>query len=1542
MNNPAASYHGDEIAIIGMTGRFPGAGSLDAFWRNLRDGVESVSFYSDEELLAAGVHPALLAHPNYVKAGSPLENFELFDATFFGFSPREAEIMDPQHRLFLECAWEALESAGYNPEKYPDRIGVYASASSNGYLLYLYSNLQALADINGLQIAIGTDKDHLATRVSYKLNLKGPSVGVQTTCSSSLVAVHLACQSLLNGECEMVIAGGATVKVPQRRGYVYEENGITSPDGHCRTFDAKARGTFSGNGVGVVVLKRLAEALDDGDTIHAVIKGSAVNNDGSVKIGYTAPSVPGQAEVIAEALAAARVGAETISYVEAHGTGTPLGDPIEIAALRKVYEAATEKRGFCAIGSVKTNIGHLDVTAGIAGLIKTVLALKHKRLPPSLHFEQANPQIDFAASPFYVGTKLSEWEAREWPRRAGVSSFGIGGTNAHVIVEEAPPPVAISEPSRPHHLLIVSAKTERALEAATQRLSGYLKQHEDARLADVAYTLQVGRAAFSHRRVLVCEGPNDAIDALETLRPEHVQTGITEFGDPAVAFMFPGQGAQRINMTRELYQAEPIFRQHVDHCAELLAPELGLDLRTVFYREEEDAEGAARQLDQTCLTQPALFVVEYALAHLWMAWGIRPAAMLGHSIGEYVAACLAGVFSLEDALRTVAMRGRLMQQLEGGAMLAIDLPESAARLVSGNELALAAINGVESCVVSGPLTAVEDVARQLAQKGVACKRLLTSHAFHSAMMQPAVGPFVDHLRSIALSAPSISFISNVTGTWITAEEATDPDYWGKHLRQTVRFADGLTALLEEPSRVLLEVGPGQSLSGLARRHPRRAVEQKVLSSSPRANNKEPEDAFLLKTLGQLWLSGLTVDWNGFQSGWRHRRLPLATYPFERESYWIAPAQPQGDSRRDHEVFVKKPDIADWFYSPSWKRSGSPALGAPEDPADEATTWLIFTDKTGLGSAIVEGLKREGRAVFSVNAGERFAQLDDKTYTINPQHLADYGLLLEELSTVDGLPDKVLHLWGVTPPGDEGEDIEHLEEYQYRGFYSLLFLAQALEERGLRRPLRLAVVSSDMQEVMGRERLCPAKATVLGACRVIPQEFRHITCCSIDLESPPAERGWEEELIEDLMAELKVAPTSALIAYRGRHRWVQSFGAVRLAESNTHTLLREGGTYLITGAYGGIGLVLAEHLARTKRAKLILVGRSTNLPAREDWPAWLAAHDEQDQLSQTIKTIQLMEAAGAEVLSVNADVTDLEQMREVRERALERFGAIHGVVHAAGVAGGGIIELKSEEMAARVMAPKVKGTLVLEALFGEAKLDFLLLCSSLNSILGGIGQIDYCAANAFLDAFAHRHANRRGVKTISVNFDVWKEVGMAVNTETPASRKDIHESTLLHGIKSEEGARIFSRILSHPMPQVLVSTLDFFARLKLVSEARASRQEDQGQSLPYKPKHGRPALSNSYVSPASELERAVVETLQGVLGIDQVGLEDDFFELGGDSLLATRVATRLRETFGVNLPLRNIFEAPTAERLSRMIEEAREAEATPAPDRASASAEGRAT
>src|ERR1051325_5141272 len=666
-----------DIAVIGMAGRFPGAKSVAEFWRNLTDGVESVSFFSDEELLQAGVDAAQLEDANYVKAGAVVEAIEDFDASFFGFTPREAEMMDPQHRLFLEHAWAALENAGYAAEKYAGRVGVFAGESFNSYLLNnLLPHRELIESVGTFQTLIGNDRDHLTTQTAYRMNLKGPCVNVQTACSTSLVALHLACQSWLNQESDMALAGGVSVGAPQVQGAVYQEGSIVSPDGHCRAFDAHAAGTVKGNGVGVVVLKRLSDALADGDTIEAVIKGSAINNDGSLKVGYTAPSVEGQAGVIEEALAVAGVEPETVSYVEAHGTGTALGDPIEIAALARAFGTSNGKSS-CAIGSVKTNIGHLDAAAGVVGLIKTVLALKHKQIPPSLHFKEPNPNIDFSATPFYVNTKLAAWEANGTPRRAGVSSFGIGGTNAHVVLEEPPQPEP-SGASRTQHLLTLSAKTPGALDKMTANLADYLREHPESNLADVAYTLQVGRRDFNHRRALVCLDTDDAVSALESAAADGQRLHTNSVGEEpgAVVFMFPGQGSQHVNMARELYESEPTFRAELDACAEMLRAHLGLDLREVLYPETGAAKAeATAALTQTYITQPALFVIEYALAKLYAEWGVQPSAMIGHSLGEFVAACLAGVFTLEDALKLVAVRGRLMQQMPTGAMLAVPLSE---------------------------------------------------------------------------------------------------------------------------------------------------------------------------------------------------------------------------------------------------------------------------------------------------------------------------------------------------------------------------------------------------------------------------------------------------------------------------------------------------------------------------------------------------------------------------------------------------------------------------------------------------------------------------------------------------------------------------------------------------------------------------------------------------------------------------------------------------------------------------------------------------
>ncbi|MBV9924426.1 MAG: acyltransferase domain-containing protein [Acidobacteria bacterium] len=892
-----AGEPGDALAVIGMAGRFPGARNIEEFWQNLRDGVESVTFFSDEELLAAGVASGVVGRAEYVKARGVLDDVELFDAGFFDFTSREATMTDPQHRLFLEHAWEAMERAGYAPGKFTERVGVFGGESLSSYFLhYLYTNPALIESAGELQTAIGNDHGHLANTVSYKLNLKGPALNVQTACSTSLVTVHLACQSLLHYECDMALAGGVSVSVPQTRGAFYQRDGIVSPDGHCRAFDAQARGTVKGSGVGVVLLKRLTDALAAGDTIQAVIKATAINNDGSVKVSYTAPSVGGQADVIAEALALAAVDPATVGYVETHGTGTALGDAIEIAALTRAFGVSSEARAACAIGSVKTNVGHLDAAAGVAGLIKTALALKHKQLPPSLHFEQANPNIDFSGSPFYVNTRLAEWRSDGRPRRAGVSSFGIGGTNAHVVLEEAPASRP-SDESAADKLLVLSAKTASALERVTDNLVKFLARHPEANLADVAYTLQVGRAEFGHRRALACRDVKDALGAFTAGDTNRVLTGRHEGGERQPVFMFPGQGGPCGNIIPGLYEGAPAFREQVDHCAEIVKSHLGLDLSGFLYAEGPEA---AEQPKQAELAQVLLFINEYALAAQWESWGVRPGAVVGHSLGEYAAACRAGVFSLPDALMLVAERGRLIQQLPHGAMLFVALSERDVEPLLHAELSLAASNGPTSCVLAGTFQAVARVERQLAEEGLHCQRLHTSHAFHSAMTEPALAPFLERVRQVELSAPHIPCLSGLTGTWMTADEATDPHYWVRHIRETVRFAAAVKELWQEPGRVLLEVGPGQTLSELARL-PGAQPAQVVFSSLPRAHDGRSNLTLLLETAGRLWLAGVAIDWPGLHAGERRRRAELPTYPFERRRHWVEGAPPAGAAPGDKEA-----------------------------------------------------------------------------------------------------------------------------------------------------------------------------------------------------------------------------------------------------------------------------------------------------------------------------------------------------------------------------------------------------------------------------------------------------------------------------------------------------------------------------------------------------------------------------------------------------------------------------------------------------------------
>ena len=1448
----AAGRQGAGIAVIGMAGRFPGASGIEAFWRNLVGGVESISFFSDDELRAAGVPEEALRDPRYVRARGVVAGADELDAAFFGYSPREAEMLDPQQRLFLECAWEAFENAGHDPAAFPGDVGVFAGAGMNTYALNFLADPEILDSVGNFQVMIGNDKDFLAPRVSYKLGLKGPSFAVQSACSTSLVAVHLACQSLLAGECDAALAGGVSLRLPQALGYHHHEGAVFSPDGHCRAFDAAAGGFVGGNGAAVVLLRRLEDALRDGDPVHAVIRGSAVNNDGAFKAGFTAPSVEGQAQVIAQALAMAGAEPASIGYVEAHGTGTDLGDPIEIAALAQAFGPEVAP-GSCAIGSVKTNIGHLDSAAGVTGLIKAALALERGQIPPSLHFETPNPKLELERTPFRVNARLADWPAGPQPRRAGVSSLGIGGTNAHVVLEEAPAREG-STPGRPWQLLPLSARSEAALAQAADRLADHLRDRPDLELADVAWTLQAGRRRFEQRAFVLARDAEEAAAALATRDPERFAAGTGEAG--SVVFLFSGQGSQHPGMAAELYRAEPVFQEEVDRACERLLPLLGRDLRPLLFGDAGDEAALAR----TEITQPALFVVEYALARLWISWGVQPRAMIGHSIGEYVAACLAGVFSLEDALAIVAERGRRMGEMASGAMLAVSLPEAEILPLLGADLSLAAVNAPARTVATGPTEAVEALAAALDERGVRHRRLRTSHAFHSAMMEPALAPFTAALRRVRLAPPAIPFVSNLTGTWITAEQATDPEYWARHLRGTVRFADGLAELLREPGRSCLEIGPGNALTTLARE----VGAQAAIASLPHPNDRRSDLAFAMTALGRLWLAGVEVDWTAFHAGERRLRVPLPTYPFERQKYWVGGNGFLGiGSAVERPSLAKRPDPADWLYAPTWKRVVAPARRETAGPC------LLI----GAPEGLAERLRAAGWEVETAGLEDDFAVRRDEGRT----------------------PRTFVHLGGLAGEG--------YEEVQERGFRSLVRLAQALGESA--EPVDLCIVAAGLFDVTGGEELRPERATLLGPARVIPWELPHVACRTVDVELPLD--------LDALAREILRGAGEKTVALRGGRRWVPDWEPVRLdGEAVQPPRLREDGVYLVTGGLGGVGSEIAKSLARGRRVRLALLGR-TPLPPREDWAARMTADDD---VAVRLRRVLALEELGAEVLPLAADVTDRAALERALDEIRRRFGPLRGVVHAAGTAGGVLIQRQTDEDAERALAPRVRGALLLAELLRGEPLDFLALASSLGSLFGEPGQTGLCAAGAFFDAFAQARSRRPGTFTVSIDWDTWREVGMAADIRGLSEElRRAREQALDTGIAPVEGGEVFARVLERAeLPQVVVSTKDLGA----VARHLEGLARGEVGAAPARAAYARPELRSAYEAPRNATEEAIAAIWQELLGIERVGVNDNFFDLGGHSLLATQVMSRVRETLRVDVPLEALFEAPTVGGLAERV------------------------
>ncbi|WP_344854063.1 type I polyketide synthase, partial [Pedobacter jeongneungensis] len=1274
------------------------------------------------------------------------------------------------------------------------------------------------------------------------------------------------------------MAGGVSIHTQKQKGYLYQDGMIASSDGHCRAFDKNASGTTSGEGAGVVVLKRLSEAIRDRDHIYSIIKGSAINNDGNRKVGYTAPSVKGQADCIRLAHLFAKVPPESIGYIETHGTGTRLGDPIELEALNVAFNNNREHK--CAIGSVKTNIGHLDVAAGIAGLIKASLSLKYKKIPASLHYEEANPEINFAGGPFYVNTQLVPWARQNgFPLRAGVSSFGIGGTNVHVVLEEAPDAEEESA-GRLYKLLTVSAKTESSLFRYLGDLRDFLLKEPALNLSDMSYTLHVGRKDFLYRKSLVYKNRDELVGLLEQAKFEARSARGEDKGN-LVVFMFPGQGSQYWGMGRDLYEFEPFFREEMDKGFSVIEEVTGECFRSVMFAEE-----LSSKINDTRYTQPLIFLLEYSLSRLMMSLGIVPRYMIGHSVGEFVAACISGVFSFEDALKLVVRRGDLLGRLPGGAMLSVSIKESNAGLYLDSEISLAAINGPDQVVFSGPGSAIERLKARLEESGIPCLRLRTSHAFHSGMVEGVLNEFKKELEKVRFNKLGLPYVSNLTGRFISEEEATSPSYWVRHMRETVNFSAGLkTLLLQNQDLVFVEIGSGHSLTGLLKQHRSEAVAVNLLRSFKETDN---DLRYLTEKIGDLWSHGINIDWTAYYSREKRRRVSLPTYSFEPIKYptEVDPFEGGGLSVLGSADLLDH-GPKDWVYYPVWKSS----VLVPSGLKADQHIYLFFSQGSKFTNSLKTKLLKGGNRLVEVLIGNGFKKVSDVEYIVDPGNRNDFQELFGQLKEAGYWFTDVVYGWGSTAETSILELHRDNQEINLV-YFCVVHIVQELLRNSMLGEKRIIVLTDCLHKVIGNEEVSIRQSLLLGLINVLPQEYS-VSCCNIDTDIK--ENGDD---LDVLVAEIENSPGKEnIVAIRYGQRWVKDYQQSSVPVERGKSIINKGGTYLITGGLGNVGFVLAKHLLKEHGAKVVLLGRKIlGLPENRLWS------DRLDHLS----------AISKDVSYYSGDVSDLEAFGNIINEIEKNVGVIAGIIHAAGNTDTGDFELVEDityEKAFAIFLPKVQGVENLYTIFKDRALDFVWITSSLSSVLGGLSFSSYSSANLFMEHF---------ISSRSKELLNWRCVGLSEMLFDEPEVKDDHSSK--KALTPTEISELFEWSIALEDHPVLFETIeDLSLRLYKVYGTRKDTYLDSGFGSDRVRKSERPELKNDYVGADTETEKKLIVMIEDFFGIKDIGIQDNFFELGGDSLKAMVLLKQIKKEFGINFKLNSIFESQNIKQIASEID-----------------------